>query len=330
METFIPKGNIRGFIMPDFIFNDTRLSLEAKTLYALFCNYAGERNYCWPSHKTLADKLKCSVSSVKTYIGQLINCNFVIKKTVGNHVRTCMYFPLKPICNVSSQNLATRQPESAYNSNLKEIKKNTPPISPKPTTAQSLLSRHVTQGGGRSFSSVNTDFEKFFVKYPRHDAKEQARLIWHSLNRKGLLPDVSVLLESINSALSTSTWQKDGGRFIPYAMNWLRGQRWVDPSLVPSLQTDAEPNDVQEQELFKKHQLRTKANEAMEQEHLNGLRPLFDTFASAFNGLGIAEIAFGTWAYLYQKGIKLTSKDIPENADNITLSTWLLQKRLYN
>jgi len=94
MQTYRPKGSLRGFIMPDFIFIDRRLSLGAKTLYALFCNYAGECDHCWPSHVTLAEKLGCSVSSVKTYIEQLIRYGFILSKNTGTHFRSCMYFLL--------------------------------------------------------------------------------------------------------------------------------------------------------------------------------------------------------------------------------------------
>ncbi|WP_308599291.1 helix-turn-helix domain-containing protein, partial [uncultured Desulfovibrio sp.] len=63
METFAPKGKIFGPILPQFIFEKS-ISLGAKTMYALLCDYASEKDHCWPSQATLAKRLSCSISTV--------------------------------------------------------------------------------------------------------------------------------------------------------------------------------------------------------------------------------------------------------------------------
>ena len=60
METFAPKGKIFGPILPQFIL-EKRITLGAKVMYALLCNYASEKDHCWPSHATLASRLSCSI-----------------------------------------------------------------------------------------------------------------------------------------------------------------------------------------------------------------------------------------------------------------------------
>ncbi len=70
-KTFNPKRKIFGLIMPTFIFSRD-ISMGARVLYAFLCNYAAEKDHCWPSKKTLAIQLSCSVSSVKTYIKELV------------------------------------------------------------------------------------------------------------------------------------------------------------------------------------------------------------------------------------------------------------------
>ena len=43
MKTFAPKGKIFGPILPQFVL-DMPLSLGAKVMYALLCNYASDYN----------------------------------------------------------------------------------------------------------------------------------------------------------------------------------------------------------------------------------------------------------------------------------------------
>ena len=308
METFVPKGKVRGFIMPDFIFNDTRLSLPAKTLYALLCNYAGERDHCWPSHKTLATKLGCSVSSIKTYLKHLVELKLIqASDSAAQTVRSCIYFLLRPDAlssSVCSQNLPTPQSNSAYKYNLKEIKTNTPlpPQEANPKTAQSMgCSRE------ESYWAVNKAFEDCFSVYPKQEAKELARAVWHSLHRKNILPSLEALKEAILTAKSTTQWQKDYGRYIPLFSNYLRGHRWEDCL-----------GNVQEKEaLQQENQKRFAAFEAQikkPEPAAEHLRSTFHSLSKKFTK-GVHGAAFGLWALLYQKGQAPSLADIPTEPD---------------
>ena len=89
METFAPKGKIFGPILPQFIL-EKRTTLGAKVMYALLCNYASEKDHCWPSHATLASRLSCSISSVKNYLAELVRENLIaIRK---EHYRSSVYY----------------------------------------------------------------------------------------------------------------------------------------------------------------------------------------------------------------------------------------------
>ena len=71
METFAPKGNIRGPILPQFVLQMS-ITFGAKTMYAILCDYAADKDHCWPSQTTLAKRLSCSISSVKNYLAELV------------------------------------------------------------------------------------------------------------------------------------------------------------------------------------------------------------------------------------------------------------------
>ncbi len=78
MKTFIPRGNIFGPIIPEFLFS-TGLSFEAIIMYAILCNFAGNKDHCWPSYETLYRKLgqKRSIRSIKSYIAELEEKHFI-------------------------------------------------------------------------------------------------------------------------------------------------------------------------------------------------------------------------------------------------------------
>ena len=76
MQTYAPRGKIFGPILPQFVL-EKPITLGAKVMYALLCNYASETDHCWPSQATLAAKLSCSVSSVKNYLAELVKVKLI-------------------------------------------------------------------------------------------------------------------------------------------------------------------------------------------------------------------------------------------------------------
>lgn len=316
METFAPKGKVHGFIMPDFIFNDSRLSLAAKTLYALLCNYAGERDHCWPSHKTLAAKLGCSVSSVKTYLKQLSSYKLIqASDGAGQTVRSCLYYLLRPAAlssSVCSQNLPTPQSNSGYKYNLKEIKKNIPL---PPQTASSTMPQKKHERGGYSLE-VKKAFEECFMLYPKKESKELALFAWLSLSRKGSLPSVEILKQAIAEASHSEQWQKDGGRYIPHFSNYLRGHKWEE--FLGSIQ--------EKKTIAEEHAHPRKAFEQQEEEAKNSaahLRSIFNDVSKKFTQ-GVHGAAFGLWALLYQKGQAPALEDLPTEPDT-NFFAWLTE-----
>jgi len=79
-------------------------------------------------------------------------------------------------------------------------------------------------------SGAVMSFDLFWAKYPRHDAKKDARKAWDRLNPS------PALVEKIVAALAwqvlRESWQKDDGQFVPLAATWLRGERWEDEQKV--------------------------------------------------------------------------------------------------
>ena len=184
METFIPRGKVFGPILPQFIL-ETPLTFGAKIMYALLCNYASEKDHCWPSQATLAAKLSCSLSSVKNYLAELTGEKLI---AIRRGHACCVYYLLRPTCIKEAAKPASLQPGTQpkadpdqpkfgydqpkfgciNNLNKQEEKENPPlppaqtePVKSPPTSGQRFV------GGGDSFAH---DFEKAWDAYPKKAA----------------------------------------------------------------------------------------------------------------------------------------------------------------
>ena len=93
METFAPKGNIYGPILPQFVLQMS-ITFGAKTMYAILCDYAADKDHCWPSQATLAKRLSCSISSVKNYLAELVREKLISIKR--EQYRSSVYYLLRP------------------------------------------------------------------------------------------------------------------------------------------------------------------------------------------------------------------------------------------
>ena len=295
MQTFAPRGRIHGPILPQFVL-ETSVSFGAKIMYALLCNYASENDHCWPSQATLAVRLSCSVSSVKKYLAELAGAQLISVRR--EQYRSSVYYMLQPttlktvrheaaksdpqgtnpVCRQSDA--ACAQPNSGYINTLnKQREIQNPPLPPVrsalPDFAASPLPS-VSGGGGVSVS----DFEKVWELYPKKEAKGLARSAWLRLQREGLLPPLSRIESSIRHFMTLETWQREQGRFVPQMSNWLRGQRWLDASVMAAAkETETAQRAADALQTMQREEENRKTVQDKERE---ALRPCFDAFAEKF------------------------------------------------
>lgn len=95
------------------------------------------------------------------------------------------------------------------------------------------FSRGKKPGKASGFQTANSLFERFFAAYPRKEAREPARAVWHQLWRRGALPALDHLLAALDHFRASTGWIREHGRFVPYLVNWLRGRRWEDEAGAP-------------------------------------------------------------------------------------------------
>lgn len=159
------------------------------------------------------------------------------------------------------------------------------------------------QGKTLAFQPANALFERFFAAYPRKEAREPARAVWHQLWRRGALPALDRLLAALDRFRASTGWIREHGRFVPYLVNWLRGRRWEDEAPTPHTTPTPAPAGTPE----KVEQVR-RCMKRLEDQHradpaLEAARPVFEKFLSCFaDGQRKRGPAWGLWSLLYRLG----------------------------
>lgn len=329
METFAPKGNIYGPILPQFVLQMS-ITFGAKTMYAILCDYAADKDHCWPSQATLAKRLSCSISSVKNYLAELVREKLIFIRR--EQYRSSVYYLLRPeeLTKKQETNFADKQSEagcheakSGYLTNLsKQRKEKYSPLSPhtpSEATASPVHRMARTPAAGGVSSSL-PDFESTWAMYPKKEAKGFARLAWLQLLRSGELPPLAELHAAIRRFASSESWQREQGRFVPQMGNWLRGQRWLDP-VRPSGQTGEERTQDLRRAMQAREEREQRQHEAWSANKAR-LRPLFDAFAAKFPPVANDAMPFGIWLHLHSQNRAPSADDVPPG-NTLSISEFL-------
>ena len=137
-------------------------------------------------------------------------------------------------------------------------------------------------------------------------------MAWFKLLHSGQLPSLQELLSAIVRSSASESWQKEHGRFIPQMGNWLRGHRWLDPTLpVSSCGSVPDPRMRQLMRQKEEQEQRERLRQCREKEML---RPLFRAFAAKFDTPSNESMAFGIWMHLHSLRCAPSAEDVPETA----------------
>lgn len=318
METFAPRGNIHGPILPQFVLEKS-MTFGAKTMYAILCDYAADKDHCWPSQTTLAKRLSCSISSVKNYLAELVREKLIFIRR--EQYRSSVYYLLRPEACSEKQdtNPVHQQSESgcdeATSGSLttlnKQRKEENSPLSPHaPGETAPVPVRRTCKAPAAGGVSALPDFESVWMLYPKKEAKGFARMAWLKLSRSGQLPSLPELHAAIRRFAASEGWQREQGRFVPQMGNWLRGQRWLDPLPLAEQQAEVAQNESSLQALRVREEREQRLKEQKDAERAR-LRPLFDAFAAKFPPIANDAMPFGIWQYLHSQNRAPSADDVP-------------------
>lgn len=225
-----------------------------------------------------------------------------------------------------------------YNKNIYNTTPPFPPSTAEDRNSSSWVSRQAFPenrpsrgGGGGIFSLANAAFETLYAAYPRKEAKELARAVWHRLWRRGVLPPLEVLLQTLAHFRESKSWQRERGRFVPQLVNWLKGWRWQDEMPAPSSQSPVPGADPRQEEIrrrFEEEERRREASASADATLPAPAREAFEGFLARFaGGEKFRGPAFGLWNQLLRRGNAPGAADVGERgADVLTfLRQWKLQ-----
>lgn len=247
METFIPKGQLYGPVMPKSLLQQKNISLGAKLLYGVLCSCAYKSgDHCWPSQGFLADSIGVSIRSIQNYLGELqtLGLIFVKRGRFGSSLK--YYFLKSSLVTAIEGSSAEEKPDDskektacahakvaqgyakpAYIENINNKYKNITPPSPSRVMPSVPLPAH---SGGGGFSSAMKSAEEGFAKvwdcWPRKESRAAALRVWKHLWFSGKLLPVPLMLEKTEAFKKhDSSWQRG---YVPYLVNWLRAERWLE------------------------------------------------------------------------------------------------------
>lgn len=199
---FVPAKMARGTIMTMQIMSNKELSNHAKVLFTILSEYARDKHFCYPSLKTLMQRMNCSLNSLKKYIGELIRLRFLI-------IENRKFFLFCPkVSNFDSK------------INIKNINKLTPPT---PSSEKVKLGRQK-----KTACSFEGDFNKFWDCYPRKENKQFAITQFIKLKKKQLLPPFEYFKKSVSFFMNSKQWNRENGRYIPCLSTFLANAKWEE------------------------------------------------------------------------------------------------------
>ncbi len=206
---FVPAKMARGTIMTSYIMSSKELSNHAKVLFTVLCEYARDKHFCYPSLKTLMQRMNCSLNSLKKYIRELIKSHFLM-------IENRKFFLFCPkVSNFDNQ-------VSNFDSkiNVKNINKLTPNT---PSSERGNLGRH-----NKTTNSFEGDFNKFWQCYPRKENKQFAIMQFIKLKRKQLLPPFEYFKKAVSFFMNSKQWNRENGRYIPCLAKFLANEKWQE------------------------------------------------------------------------------------------------------
>jgi phage replication O-like protein O len=74
-------------------------------------------------------------------------------------------------------------------------------------------------------SFFDSDFQKWWSEYPRHEKKKKAKELYFNLVKTGRIPPLDKHIEILSNWKKCKQWQNG---FIPHPTTWLSGERWED------------------------------------------------------------------------------------------------------
>ncbi len=219
-------------IIPAEVRYDKDLSSTAKLLYAEITSLCSKSGECWASNEYFSNLYSTSERTISRLLKLLKDKNYIsieliykskskeiekraiklanvgIDKNVEGYRQKCQEGIDKNVFYPIDKNVQENNINNINNTSINNI----PPIIPH--------RRCIVDKKG------NIQFDYFWKLYPRKEKKSNAK----SWFEKSKISDelFELIISKLELFKKTESWNKDDGKYIPYAITWLNQKRWED------------------------------------------------------------------------------------------------------
>ena len=219
-------------IIPAEVRYDKDLSSTAKLLYAEITSLCSKSGECWASNEYFSNLYSISERTISRLLKLLKDKNYIsieliykskskeiekraiklanvgIDKNVEGYRQKCQEGIDKNVFYPIDKNVQENNINNINNTSINNI----PPIIPH--------RRCIIDNKG------NIQFDYFWKLYPRKEKKSNAKK-WFEKNK---ISDelFELIISKLELFKKTESWNKDDGKYIPYAITWLNQKRWED------------------------------------------------------------------------------------------------------
>ncbi len=260
MEAFVPTQQTKDFVMsPNFILKQKDLCQGAKTLFIALCSFARNKNFCYPSLRTLAIEISASVNSIKSWLAQLTRFGFIKTEKTNRGNLFYLFCPSSTSC-ASAPTSHDRPAKFGSSTPLRTPATSSSPVSNSDTSVSNLdtagLSKFDTKentikktintpirisqvhklGQSKQTSSETkgiesrgeASFDDFWNAYPRQENKQKAKLAFDKIQKHRKLPSLHIFKNALAIFRKSPQWERESGRYIPLLHNFFYDLRWED------------------------------------------------------------------------------------------------------
>jgi hypothetical protein len=219
-------------VIPKLVMKDENLTIEAKSIYAYICSYAGSGNSAFPSvslichdlgisenrfykhRKLLVDNGYITITKERTDTGWSNNI-YIINSEVhlqnkGTHKEHLQNVGIQ---NVGIQNVGI-QNEGTNNNNLNN-NSNTNNINNNKQTSNKLPEK-----------DLKSDFESIWKEYPNKKGKAKAFVSYKKAIKDGV--DNQTIMNGISAYKKEIDIKRTEPEYIAHGSTWFSQQRWED------------------------------------------------------------------------------------------------------
>lgn len=219
-------------IIPSEVRYDKDLSSTAKLLYAEITSLCSKSGECWATNEYFSNLYSTSERTISRLLKMLKDKNYISIEFVYKSKSKEIEKRAIKLANVGIDNNVNRYRQecqegidnnvfypidkNVQENNINNINNtsinNIPPIIPH--------RRCIVDKKG------NIQFDYFWNLYPRKEKKSNAK----SWFEKSKISDelFELIISKLELFKKTESWNKDDGKYVPYAITWLNQKRWED------------------------------------------------------------------------------------------------------